>query len=133
VATHFPSTRAYLAKLDDHFGNGDINPVKRWWSDLEIVGGRIVKPAAVNRRGLDIAKGDKLKHRQKIAYTNADMLPPPDWKQPFPVDRKAGVAAAHKLETPAQARERIKRGGAKPLHYVATPPVAKVQSQEETR
>jgi len=131
VATHFPATRGYLARLDDRMGNGDINPVKRWWSDLEIVDGKVVKPAAVNRRGLDIAKGDKLKGRQKIAYINADMLPPPNWKAPFPVDRKAAVAAAQKLETPAQARERIKRGGPKPDHYNATPLAPTIHPQEE--
>ncbi len=118
IATHFPATRSTLAKLDDDFKNGDLNPVKRWWSDLEIVDGKVVKPAVVNRRGLDIAKGDSLKGRQKIAYINADMLPPPDWRAAFPVDRKAGIAAAAKLETPAQARERIKLGGSKPLHYI---------------
>lgn len=120
VATRFPATRAYLAKLDDRAGNGDINEAKRWWSDLEIVDGRVVKPAAVNRRGLDLSKGDKLRATHKIAYFNADMLPPPDWKKPFPVNRKAALAAAQKLETPAQARERIARGGAKPAHYVPT-------------
>jgi hypothetical protein len=78
----------------------------------------------VNRRGLDTAKGDKLKATQKIAYINADMLPPPNWKAPFPVDRKAAIAAAQKLETPAQARERVKRGGPKPAHYVPKEPVS---------
>jgi ferredoxin len=127
VATKFPASRAYLARLDDRAGNGDINPVKRWWSDLEIVNGKVVKPAAVNRRGLDLAKGDKLRPTQKIAYINADMLPPPDWKKAFPVDRKAAVAAAQKLETPAQARERVARGGSRPAHYVPT------ESLEEER
>jgi len=124
VATHFAFSRSFLAKLDDRLGNGDINPVKRWWADLEIVGARVVKPAVVNRRGLDLGKGDKLKATQKIAYINADMLPPPNWKAPFPVDRKASLAAAQKLETPAQARERVKRGGPKPAHYVPKAPVS---------
>jgi ferredoxin len=123
IATRFPWTKPYFVKLDDRVGNGDINPVKRWWSDLEIVDGKVVKPANTNRRGLDIAKGDSVKGRQKIAYINADMLPPPNWKKAFPLDRKAAVAAAQKLETPAQARERIKKGGPAPAHYVATPPV----------
>ena len=120
VATRFPATRAWLARLDDRAGNGDLNPVKRWWSDLEIVGGKVVKPAAVNRRGLEREKGDKLRATQKIAYINADMLPPPNWRKSFPVERKAALAAAQKLETPAQARERIARGGVKPSHYVPT-------------
>ena len=127
VATKLPASRAYLARLDDRAGNGDINPVKRWWSDLEIVNGKVVKPAAINRRGLERQKGDKLRATQKIAYINADMLPPPNWRKSFPVDRKAALAAAHKLETPAQARERIARGGVKPAHYVPT------RSNEEER
>ncbi|HUQ76922.1 MAG TPA: reductive dehalogenase [Burkholderiales bacterium] len=122
VATHFAFSKPYLAKLDDRLGYGDINPVKRWWADLEIVAGRVTKPAHVNRRGLDRAKGDKLKATQKIAYINADMLPPPDWRAPFPVDRKASLAAAQKLETPAQARARIKSGGPKPAHYIPKEP-----------
>jgi len=122
VATHFPKAKPLLLRLDDRLGNGDINPVKRWWVDLEMVGGKAVKPAHVNRRGLDIAKGAKLKDKQKIAYINADMLPPPNWSKPFPFDRKAGLAAAAQLETPAQARERIKSGGPKPVHYVPPEP-----------
>ena len=121
VSTKFPSTQSYLAKLDDRMGYGDINPVKRWWADLEVVAGKVVKPKVVNRRGLDLKKGFALKDKQKIAYTNADMLPPPNLRAPFPVDRKAGVAAAQILETPAQARERLKSGGAKPKHYNPTP------------
>ena len=124
LATRLPALKPSLVRLDDRVGNGDINPVKRWWVDLEIVGGKAVKPAHVNRRGLDLAKGDALKGKQKIAYINADMLPPPNWNKPFPVDRKASVSAAAKLETPAEARERVKRGGPKPAHYVATAPVA---------
>jgi len=122
IATRFPATKPWFVRLDDRVGNGEINPVKRWWSDLEIVDGRVVKPHAVNRRGLDVAKGDRLKATQKIAYVNADMLPPPNWKAPFPMDRKAAIAAAAKLETPAQARLRVKRGGPPPPHY--TPPAA---------
>ncbi|MFN2645377.1 MAG: 4Fe-4S dicluster domain-containing protein [Burkholderiales bacterium] len=126
IATRFPTTKPWFVRLDDRLGNGELNPVKRWWSDLEIVGGKVVKPRAVNRRGLDIAKGDKLKATQKIAYINADMLPPPNWKAPFPVERKAALAAAAKLETPAQARERIKRGGPPPAHYTPPAPAAAI-------
>jgi hypothetical protein len=64
-------------------GYGDINPVKRWWSDLEIVAGKVVKPKVVNRRGLDLKKGFALKDKQKIAYTNANMLPPRTSARPF--------------------------------------------------
>ena len=78
----------------------------------------------VNRRGLDRAKGFALKDKQKIAYTNANMLPPPNFRAAFPVDRKAGIAAGQILETPDQARERLASGGSKPKHYDPTPPVS---------
>ena len=133
VATRLPKAKPFLLKLDDRLGNGDINPVKRWWVDLEMVGGKAVKPAHVNRRGLDIAKGAKLKDKQKIAYINADMLPPPNWNKPFPFDRKAGLAAAGRLETPAQARERIGRGGPKPVHYVPPEPAEDTQERSTTQ
>jgi len=123
VATKFSSTRSYLTQLHDRMGYGDINPIKRWWADLEVVAGKVVKPKTVNRRGLDLKKGFALKDKQKIAYTNADMLPPPNFRAPFPMDRKAGIAAGKILETPTQARERLKSGGAKPQHYNPTPPV----------
>jgi hypothetical protein len=114
-------------------GYGDNNPVKRWWADLEVVAGKVVKPRMVNRRGLDLKKGFALKDKQKIAYTNADMLPPPDFRAPFPADRKAGIAAGQLLETPAQARERRKNGGPKPVHYNATPPIAAAEADSKSR
>ena len=40
----------------------------------------------------------------------------------FP-NRKEAIAAATLLETPAEALARVKAGGRKPEHYVATPPV----------
>jgi ferredoxin len=132
IATHFAFSRSFLAKLDDKLGNGDINPVKRWWADLEVVDHKVVKPAVINQRRLDIAKADSLKGKQKIAYINADMLPPPNWKKPFPLDRKAAVAAAQKLETLAQARERVKRGGPKPAHYVPPPPIEDIKERSNT-
>ena len=123
VATRFPATRGLLARLDDRMGQGEVNPLKHWWADLEVVDGKIVKPKHVNRRGLNLAKGFGLKDSQKIAYYTADMLPPPDWREPFPADRKAALAAAKRLETPAQARERRAGGGPSPSHY-KPPPLA---------
>ncbi len=123
IATRFPSSRAFLARLDDQVGNGEINPVKRWWADIEMIGGKAVVPKHVNRRGLEREKGFAKKASHKVSYINADMLPPPNWRAAYPVDRAAALAAADRLETPAQARERIRRGGPKPAHYDQTPPV----------
>jgi reductive dehalogenase len=122
IATHFPASRGLLARLDDRVGNGEVNPVKRWWADIEMVGGKAVVPKHVNRRGLDRDKGFAKKASHKVSYINADMLPPPNWREAFPVDRAAALAAAGRLETPAQARERVRKGGPKPAHYNQTPP-----------
>jgi reductive dehalogenase len=132
AATRFPVLRAPLARLDDKVGNGSINPIKRWWQELEIVNDVVVKPKRANYRTLDLAKGFGLKDKQKIAYTNADMLPPPDAQGPAPMDRKVGAQAAEKLETVAQARARVARGGEKPAHYTPTPPIGAVLDAEET-
>ena len=60
---------------------------------------------------------------QKIAYYQADVMPPPNTGQPFPVDRKAALRSAKIIETPLEALARIARGGAMPAHYMPTPPL----------
>ncbi|MCY3673041.1 MAG: hypothetical protein OXH14_18430 [Alphaproteobacteria bacterium] len=50
------------------------------------------------------------------------MMPPPDRHAPDPVDRKAALAAAALVETPAEARRRLATGGAAPAHYAPVPP-----------
>jgi ferredoxin len=122
AATKFPILRKPLSRLDDTVGNGAINPVKRWWQELEIVGDAVVKPKRTNYRNLDIAKGDSFRDKQKLTYTNADMLPPPDEQAPFPIDRALGAEAGGKLESVIEARERVSRGEPGPSHYVPTSP-----------
>jgi reductive dehalogenase len=109
--------------LDDRLGYGRRNPAKQWWLDLEMIDGVAVTPAAgANQREIDYQR--KLNTgREKIAYYHASMMPPPDQKDPYPVDRKAAKAAAVLLETPQQARERLAAGGARPLHYIPTQPL----------
>jgi reductive dehalogenase len=112
-------------RLDDWLGHGVRNPAKKWWLDLEIVGGVCVEPRkGVNARDLDLTRAvDPTK--QKIAYYNADTMPPPNNHGRAEVpDRKRGIAAAEALETPAQARARLAAGGAAPAHYTPTAPLA---------
>ena len=107
--------------LDDRLGNGGLNPVKKWWFDHEIVDGVTVEAKGTNRRGIDPDKKvDAV--RQKIAYYHAAAMPPPDRQAPAPVDRKAALAGAAHVETPAEARKRLAAGGAAPGHYAPTPP-----------
>lgn len=94
-------------RLDDALGHGKRNLVKKWWLDLEIVDGVCVVPRGVNERDIDPAREAGLDPaRQKIAYYPADAMPAPDHAGPVPVDRKAALAAAERLETPAAARAR---------------------------
>jgi reductive dehalogenase len=90
AAIHLPFTRRALVALDDRVRHGAINPLKTWWTDLEIVGDRVVPPRGANRRGLSLDKPFKA---QEIAYHPAAAMPPPGLQQPFPVDRKAALAA----------------------------------------
>ena len=107
--------------LDDWLGHGVRNPVKKWWLDLEIVDGVSVHPTkGVNQRDLDLTRWIDPK-KQKIAYYHANMMPPPNSSGLVQtVDRKAALAAAAKLESPEEAKERIAAGGSKPEHYIPT-------------
>ncbi len=107
--------------LDDRLGNGRRNPVKKWWFDHEIVDGVTVAAKGANEREIDPGKRVDAA-RQKIAYYHADAMPPPDRQAPDPVDRKAALAAAALVETPAEARRRLAAGGPAPAHYAPVPP-----------
>jgi reductive dehalogenase len=95
AAIHLPFARRFIVRLDDALGYGAINPVKTWWSDLEIVEGKVVKPRGTNRRNLNPEK--KLKE-QEIAYYPAALMPPPDAKGAVPVDRRAALAKARGVQ-----------------------------------
>jgi len=109
--------------FDDWIGNGRRNLAKKWWFDHEIVGDIVVTPRATNERDIDPArKVDPAAAMHKMAYYHADMMPPPNDPSPHAIDRKAALAAREVLETPHEARARHDRGGARPAHYVPTPP-----------
>lgn len=110
-------------RLDDALGHGKRNLVKKWWLDLEIVDGVCVTPRGVNERDIDPAREAGLDPaKQKIAYYHADTMPPPDHIEPVPVDRKAALAGADRLETPSEARARRATGGGEvPAQYRPTP------------
>lgn len=111
-------------RLDDALGKGRRNPAKKWWFDLEVLDGVCVEPVkGVNRRDLNLDHAIDPK-KQKMAYYTADMMPVPNDLDPHPVDRKAAMAMADRLETPAGARERRRRGEPAPAHATPTPPHA---------
>jgi len=113
-------------RLDDWLGHGIRNPAKKWWLDLEIVDGVCVEPPhGVNKRDLNVAHQVD-PEKQKIAYYNANRMPPPNSHGiPYIPSRKEAVAAAELLETPAEALARVNAGGPMPKHYVPTPLIPK--------
>ena len=120
-------------KLDDWLGHGVRNPKKKWWLDLEIVDGICVEPRkGVNQRDLDLDRHVE-PGKQKIAYYNANVMPPPN-AHGIPVfpNRKEAIAAAKILETPDEARQRIQQGGPTPAHYIPTPPYSQDEMPEAT-
>ncbi|MGE5148126.1 MAG: Fe-S protein, partial [Candidatus Eiseniibacteriota bacterium] len=132
LAMHVPAARKWIADMDDKVGNGRRNPVKKWWRDLEwLREGYSVEPkAGTNQRDLDVDR-ELDPSKQKIAYYHANMMPRPNVIEPQPVDRKAALAAGALLETPAEARARLKAGKPAPAHYTPTPPVERLAAKSE--
>ena len=88
---NLPATAPALAKLDDVAGNGGLNPVKKWWWDLELdsEGGYHPATQAVNAR--DLQRDLHLKYEdQTLAVYPAPLAPHP-YPYPFPMDREAGI------------------------------------------
>ncbi|MCP5024943.1 MAG: Fe-S protein [Actinomycetia bacterium] len=109
-AVKLPFTRKWVAHLDDKVGNGSINPIKKWWWDLEWKDGQTIEPTrGTNARGLDL-DGGRIADKQKIALYPADVLPPGDNQMvPVKLDRKQAVETGRGAESPAAARRRVDR------------------------
>ncbi len=110
-AINLPFTRGKLAEWDDKVGNGSINPVKKWWWDLEWVDDQTVEPVkGTNARELDFSRVRRAE-TQQLAMFPGDLMPPADAVDPVPLNRKAGVAQAEQAELPDQARCRLRSQG----------------------
>ncbi len=109
LSMHVPVARRALIEHDDRVAGGARNPVKRWWWDLETVGGVAVVPTAgVNERDLSPGREDKLAAGQKLAFFPPALQPPggTTLQTVVPLQRAPGVAAYEAAETPRQARSR---------------------------
>ena len=110
LAMNVPQSARLLAELDDKLDNGSVNPVKKWWWDVELdrKSGRYVQAAQVNRRGLQ--KDLKLKYEdQTLAVYPADRMPPP-YPVTFIANRDEGIERYRSMLTPAQHKARIAAG-----------------------
>ena len=110
VAMTWPATAPGLAKLDDLLNRGDINPVKKWWWDIELDKrtGRYVKASQTHCRGLQ--KDLELRYEdQTLAVYPADTMPQP-FPVTYPVNRDEGIARYRQLLSPKAYRETLKSG-----------------------
>ncbi len=115
LAMNVPRSARLLAELDDRLDRGSINPVKKWWWDIELdrTTGGYVSAAATHRRGLQ--KELQLRYDdQTLAVYPADRMPPP-YPVTHPVDRDEGIERYRALLTPAQYRERLQAGATEGL------------------
>ena len=110
LAMNVPQSARMLAELDDKLDRGTINPVKKWWWDVELdrKTGRYVQAAQTNRRGLQ--KDLDLRYEdQTLAVYPADKMPPP-YPVPFPVNREEGIERYRAMLTPAAYKARLAKG-----------------------
>ncbi|PTX54310.1 reductive dehalogenase [Litoreibacter ponti] len=118
LAMTVPKAAKALAALDDLVGNGEINPVKKWWWDLEMVDDGAYRPSEhpVNARALQ-KELDLRYEDQSLAVYPAPLAPPP-YAYPYPMDREAGIAA-YKAMIPA-GEHRARRAQGLPPEHVYT-------------
>ena len=110
AASHVPSLAKSLAKLDDTVGNGRINPIKKWWWDLEMVddGPYSLTQNGVSERDLQPELDLKFED-QTLAVYPANLAPPP-YPFPFPMDREAGIKAYEDMLSPEDYQRRLAAG-----------------------
>ncbi|MEO0497994.1 MAG: PDR/VanB family oxidoreductase, partial [Pseudomonadota bacterium] len=121
LASYAPGLAKPLARLDDAVGNGSINPIKKWWWDLEMVdeGPYTLTSNGVNDRNLQTDLD--LKHEdQTLAVYPANLAPHP-YPFPFPMDREAGIKAYEEMLSPATYKARLAAGETEGLAHEYRP------------
>ena len=116
VASNVPAAAPLLARLDDRVGKGGLNPVKKWWWDIEkkADGGYAVPDAPVNARDLQTDLDLRFED-QTLAVYPAPLAPHP-WPYPDPMNREAGIKAHAALLSADEHRARTARGETDHLH-----------------
>jgi len=118
AAMKIPAAAKALAKLDDMVGNGGLNPVKKWWWDLELQDDGAYRPTSqpVNTRTLQ--KDLHLKYEdQTLAVYPAHLAPHP-YPYPFPMDREKGIEAYQAMITAEAYRAKLEKGDTNDLLHV---------------
>jgi reductive dehalogenase len=122
AASHIPQAAKFLAALDDKLGNGSVNPLKKWWWDLEMLDeGAYKSPVQIiNARELQTDLDLKFED-QTLAVYPATLAPPP-YPFPFPMDREAGIAAYKALLPVSEYKARLAAGKTEGLAHKYTLP-----------
>lgn len=133
AAMNVPALAPTLAKLDDVVENGTLNPVKKWWWDLEIQedGGYRPTQNPVNTRALQ-KDLDLRAEDQTLAVYPAPLAPHP-YPYPFPMDREAGIAAYQAMITADQYKSLLERDETGHLHIYTADGESPVIQVEITR
>ncbi|QDI74590.1 MULTISPECIES: 2Fe-2S iron-sulfur cluster-binding protein [Leisingera] len=115
AAMNVPGSAPLLARLDDALGNGEVNPAKKWWWDLEMVEEGPYAPSQHPVNARKLSKDLDLKFEdQTLAVYPAPLAPPP-YAWPAPMDREAGIAA-YQAMIPADEHKRRRAAGLPPEH-----------------
>ncbi len=110
AAMTLPAAAPMLARLDDMIGNGEINTVKKWWWDLEMVDDGPYHPSEHEVNARPLSKELDLKYEdQTLAVYPAPLAPPP-WGYPFPMDREAGIEAYEAMISAEEHKARRAKG-----------------------
>ncbi len=110
AAMNLPWAARGLAALDDKLGRGAINPVKKWWWDVEADPKTMqyVRAKQVHARGLNLQLDLKYED-QTLAVYPADVMPPP-FPVAKPLDREQGIQRYRSMLAPAEYKARLARG-----------------------
>ena len=136
AASNIPAAAPLLAKLDDKVGKGRLNPVKKWWWDIERKpSGQFDTPAQpVNAR--DLQPDLDLKFEDQTLSVYPAPLAPHPWPYPDPMNREAGIAAHAALLSAVEHRRKTAAGETDHLHLYKVgsgTPVLDLRITEVTR
>ncbi|MFW2542481.1 4Fe-4S double cluster binding domain-containing protein [Primorskyibacter sp. 2E107] len=116
LAMRLPAAAPLLAKLDDMAGRGGLNPVKKWWWDLELEPDGAYRPTRHQLNARDLQTDLDLRYEdQTLAVYPAPLAPHP-WPYPAPMDREAGIEAYQAMITAEEYRHRAAAGNTDHLH-----------------
>ena len=131
MASHMPVMAKALAGLDDAIGRGDINPIKKWWWDIEITSDGSYRPTShpVNARG--ISPKLHIDHAEQTMAVYPAPLAPHPYPYPFPMDREAGIEA-YKDMISAESYQQRKAAGDTSIYHRYTNDMTQKQGFDET-